>query len=101
MQNRMPCKKWVHHASQFVLTTCLYPAVRHDSRSVLMCTLTWTHPDIPCRRTQSGPPGYSPGKGGGKFDADVFNGLDTLYPGGMCCHALACASCLPLCGYDR
>jgi light-harvesting complex II chlorophyll a/b binding protein 5 len=34
------------------------------------------------RRTQSGPPGYSPGKGGGKFDADVFNGLDTLYPGG-------------------
>jgi light-harvesting complex II chlorophyll a/b binding protein 5 len=34
------------------------------------------------RRTQSGPPGYSPGKGGGKFDSDVFNGLDTLYPGG-------------------
>jgi light-harvesting complex II chlorophyll a/b binding protein 5 len=34
------------------------------------------------RRTQSGPPGYSPGKGGGKFDSDVFDGLDTLYPGG-------------------
>ncbi len=38
--------------------------------------------DAPRRRTQSGPPGYSPGKGGGKFDSDVFNGLDTLYPGG-------------------
>lgn len=43
-----------------------------------------------CRRTQSGPPGYSPGKGGGKFDSDVFNGLDTLYPGGVYLPAVAC-----------
>lgn len=45
---------------------------------------------LPHRRTQSGPPGYSPGKGGGKFDSDVFNGLDTLYPGGTL--RLSCSS---------
>lgn len=33
-----------------------------------------------CRRTQQGPPGYSPGVG--KFESDIFNGLDNLYPGG-------------------
>eukprot|EP00208_Stichococcus_sp_RCC1054_P006170 CAMPEP_0206137484 /NCGR_PEP_ID=MMETSP1473-20131121/2604_1 /ASSEMBLY_ACC=CAM_ASM_001109 /TAXON_ID=1461547 /ORGANISM="Stichococcus sp, Strain RCC1054" /LENGTH=413 /DNA_ID=CAMNT_0053530601 /DNA_START=60 /DNA_END=1301 /DNA_ORIENTATION=- len=32
------------------------------------------------RRTQQGPPGYSPGVG--KFESDIFNGLDNLYPGG-------------------
>jgi len=32
------------------------------------------------RRNGSGPAGYSPGVG--KFDADVFDGLDSLYPGG-------------------
>jgi light-harvesting complex II chlorophyll a/b binding protein 5 len=41
------------------------------------------------RRTQSGPPGFSPGKGGGKFESDVFNGLDTLYPGGVYHPAIA------------
>ena len=35
-----------------------------------------------CRKSGQGPPGYSPGKGGGKFDASVFQGLDNLYPGG-------------------
>lgn len=32
------------------------------------------------RARQEGPPGYSPGVG--KFDSDIFNGLDNLYPGG-------------------
>ena len=32
------------------------------------------------RAKQEGPPGYSPGVG--KFDSDIFNGLDNLYPGG-------------------
>ena len=32
------------------------------------------------RRSGSGPAGYSPGVG--KFDASVFDGLDSLYPGG-------------------
>lgn len=32
------------------------------------------------RRTGTGPKGYSPGVG--KFESDVFDGLDSLYPGG-------------------
>ena len=32
------------------------------------------------RKNGSGPPGYSPGIG--KFDSDIFSGLDNLYPGG-------------------
>jgi len=32
------------------------------------------------RRTGEGPAGYSPGVG--KFDASIFSGLDSLYPGG-------------------
>lgn len=32
------------------------------------------------RQQGQGPPGYSPGVG--KFDEDIFNGLDNLYPGG-------------------
>ncbi|CAL5223250.1 g5732 [Coccomyxa viridis] len=32
------------------------------------------------RRDGEGPPGYSPGVG--KFDSDIFQGLDNLYPGG-------------------
>jgi hypothetical protein len=32
------------------------------------------------RRKQEGPPGYSPGVG--KFDSDIFDGVDNLYPGG-------------------
>ncbi|KAJ9522189.1 hypothetical protein QJQ45_005246 [Haematococcus lacustris] len=32
------------------------------------------------RRNGSGPPGYSPGVG--NFDSDIFDGLDSLYPGG-------------------
>ena len=31
------------------------------------------------RQQGQGPPGYSPGVG--KFDEDIFNGLDDLYPG--------------------
>lgn len=31
------------------------------------------------RQQGQGPPGYSPGVG--KFDEDIFNGLDNLYPG--------------------
>lgn len=31
------------------------------------------------RRNGEGPPGYSPGVG--KFDSDIFRGLDNLYPG--------------------
>lgn len=33
-----------------------------------------------CRSKQTGPPGYSPGVG--KFDSDIFDGVDNLYPGG-------------------
>uniref|UniRef100_A0A0D6R0F2 Chlorophyll a-b binding protein, chloroplastic n=1 Tax=Araucaria cunninghamii TaxID=56994 RepID=A0A0D6R0F2_ARACU len=32
------------------------------------------------RQKGQGPPGYSPGVG--KFDSDIFDGLDNLYPGG-------------------
>ena len=32
-----------------------------------------------CRKDGEGPPGYSPGVG--KFDSDIFDGLDNLYPG--------------------
>ncbi len=32
------------------------------------------------RQKGQGPPGYSPGVG--KFDSDIFDGLDKLYPGG-------------------
>jgi light-harvesting complex II chlorophyll a/b binding protein 5 len=32
------------------------------------------------RRNGQGPPGYSPGVG--KFEANIFDGLDSLYPGG-------------------
>lgn len=36
---------------------------------------------VPCCRQQGeGPPGYSPGVG--KFDSQIFQGLDNLYPGG-------------------
>ena len=34
------------------------------------------------RQQGQGPPGYSPGVG--KFDEDIFNGLDNLYPGQLC-----------------
>ncbi len=32
------------------------------------------------RKNGSGPPGYSPGVG--KFESNIFDGLDNLYPGG-------------------
>lgn len=35
---------------------------------------------VPCRQQGKGPKGYSPGVG--KFDSDIFDRLDNLYPGG-------------------
>ena len=35
---------------------------------------------LPCRQQGKGPKGYSPGVG--KFDSDIFDRLDNLYPGG-------------------
>lgn len=37
-------------------------------------------PDCVCRQQGKGPKGYSPGVG--KFDSDIFDRLDNLYPGG-------------------
>ena len=44
------------------------------------------------RQQGQGPPGYSPGIG--KFDENIFNGLDSLYPGHLhsgrhCCSELS------------
>ena len=38
------------------------------------------------RAKGEGPPGYSPGVG--KFDSDIFNSLDRLYPGGQLASAM-------------
>jgi light-harvesting complex II chlorophyll a/b binding protein 5 len=35
---------------------------------------------VNCRQQGKGPKGYSPGVG--KFDSDIFDRLDNLYPGG-------------------
>ena len=35
---------------------------------------------VACRQQGKGPKGYSPGVG--KFDSDIFDRLDNLYPGG-------------------
>lgn len=35
---------------------------------------------VTCRQQGKGPKGYSPGVG--KFDSDIFDRLDNLYPGG-------------------
>ena len=44
-----------------------------------------------CRRDGEGPPGYSPGVG--KFDSDIFRGLDNLYPGKAALHTtVSCRS---------
>lgn len=63
--------RWHNGCFHPVVLLCLYPPVVYTHGLMQL---------VPCRQQGKGPKGYSPGVG--KFDSDIFDRLDNLYPGG-------------------
>lgn len=66
--------------ARMVLSCCGVLRLLSCILSLAVVMLTLMIKSVPCRQQGKGPKGYSPGVG--KFDSDIFDRLDNLYPGG-------------------